>query len=113
MAAVETPALQGDLLVTDVQACARASNAPRGLDRWDVSDPRTPRHLAFWSSSPAAGAASVHEVHLVQRGGRVYVAATVPFSEALEGQGDVRLVDVTDPRRPVPVSAWGRGPTVV
>ena len=107
VAGVSTPAFQGDLLVTGVQACARASSAPRGLDLWDVSDPRNPQHLAFWSSSPAAGAAGVHELHLFQRGGRVYVAATVPFSEALDGQGDFRLVDVTDPRRPVQVSAWG------
>jgi hypothetical protein len=107
VARVETAAFQGDLLVTGVQACVRGSDAPRGLDLWDVSDPRNPQHLAFWSSGPGNGAAGVHELHLFQRGDRAYVAAAVPFSELLEGQGDFRLVDVTDPRRPAQVSAWG------
>ncbi|MDP9375483.1 MAG: hypothetical protein M3Q65_24165, partial [Chloroflexota bacterium] len=109
VASVDTPHFHGDLLVTGVQACVRASDAPRGLDLWDVSDPRAPRHLAFWSSGPAGGASGVHELHFFQRDGRAYVAAAVPFSEAREGAGDFRLVDVTDPRNPVQVSEWGAG----
>lgn len=106
---VKTPAFTGDLLVTGVQACIRTAEAPRGLDLWDVSNPRAPRHLAFWPSGPfgSGGASGVHEFHIFQRGERVYVAAAVSFSEQYEGQGDFRLVDVTDPRQPVQVSAWG------
>ncbi len=106
---VETAAFSGDLLVTGIQACTQGSDAPRGLDLWDVSDPREPRHLAFWSSGPAGpgGARGVHELHLFQRGDRAYVAAAVPFSESIQGEGDFRIVDVTDPRNPVQVGAWG------
>jgi hypothetical protein len=108
VASVATPAFTGDLLVTGIQACNRASAAPRGLDLWDVSDPRRPQHLAFWSSGPAgSGAQGGHELDLVVRGGRVYVGVTVPYAESFEGQGDFRLVDVTDPRNPVQVSSWG------
>ncbi len=109
VAPIATAAFTGDLLVTGVQACARTSETPRGMDLWDVSDPRAPRHLAFWESGPAGprGAGGVHELYLFQRGDRAYVAAAVPNSELLEGRGDFRLIDVTDPRRPAQVSAWG------
>jgi hypothetical protein len=105
---VETAAFRGDLLVTGVQTCVRASDAPRGLDLWDVTDPYNPRHLAFWSSGPGgSGAAGVHELSLFQRGDRAFVAAAVPYSESLEGRGDFRLVEVTDPRQPAQLSSWG------
>jgi hypothetical protein len=105
---VETAAFRGDLLVTGVQSCVRASDAPRGMDLWDVTDPYNPRHLAFWTSGPpGSGAAGVHELTLFQRGDRAFVAAAVPYSEAREGQGDFRLIEVTDPRQPAQVSAWG------
>lgn len=106
---INTPFFRGDLLVTGIQACMRTSNAPRGVDIWDVTDPRKPKHLALWPSGPfgPAGATGVHELHLFQRGPRAFVAAAVPFSEAREGRGDFRLVEVTDPSNPVQVSAWG------
>lgn len=106
---IHTPFFRGDLLVAGIQACARTSTASRGIDIWDVTNPRNPSHLAFWPSGPfgPGGARGVHELHLFQRGDRAYVAAAVPFSELREGRGDFRLVDVTDPRRPVQVSDWG------
>jgi choice-of-anchor B domain-containing protein len=106
---IATPDFTGDLLVTGIQACDRTTSAPRGIDLWDVSDPRKPMHLNFWSSGPngPAGARGVHELYLFQRGDRAYVAAAVPSSEDIEGVGDFRLVDVTDPRHPTQVSAWG------
>lgn len=106
---VSTPFFRGDLLVTGIQACVRASGAPRGIDLWDVTNPRRPTRLGFWPSGPfgPTGATGVHELHLFQRGRRAYVAAAVPFSELREGRGDFRLVDVTDPRNPVQVSDWG------
>ena len=106
---IETAAFKGDLLVTGIQACERTSAAPRGVDLWDVSNPRQPQHLAFWQSDPSgpAGARGVHELYLFQRDDRAFIAAAVPSSEDIEGVGDFRLVDVTDPRNPVQVSAWG------
>lgn len=106
---ITTAAFTGDLLVTGIQACERTTDAPRGIDLWDVTNPQKPQHLAFWSSGPAgpAGARGVHELYLFQRGNRAYVTAAVPSSEDIEGVGDFRLVDVTDPRNPVQLSAWG------
>ena len=106
---IETVAFKGDLLVTGIQACDRANSAARGIDLWDVTDPRQPRHLAFWSSGPngPSGARGVHELQLFQRGDRAYIAAAVPYSEAYQGVGDFRLVDVTDPRQPTQVGTWG------
>jgi hypothetical protein len=105
---VDTPAFKGDLLVTGIQACVRASDAPRGLDLWDVTNPRDPHHLAFWSSGPSgSGAQGGHELHLFARDGRVYATVAVPYAETYERKGDFRLVDLTDPYHPVQVSAWG------
>lgn len=106
---IATTSFTGDLLVTGIQACERTTDTPRGIDLWDVTDPRQPRHLAFWASGPngPAGARGVHELYLFQRGDRAFVAAAVPSSEGYEGVGDFRLVEVTDPRNPVQVGAWG------
>ena len=108
VAYVETPGFTGDLLATGIQACSRASDAPRGVDLWDVTDPRNPKHLAFWASGPpGSGAQGGHEIDLVVRDGRVYLGVTVPYAETFEDRGDFRLIDVTDPRNPIEVSAWG------
>jgi hypothetical protein len=105
---VATPSFTGDLLVTGIQACVRSSDAPRGLDLWDVTNPRDPKHLSSWSSGPGrTGAQGGHELHLFARGGRVYASVAVPYAETYENRGDFRLVDLTDPRNPVEVSAWG------
>jgi len=98
---IGTRFFHGDLLVTGIQDCF--PGAPDGIDIWDVSNPRSPVHLAFWPS----GAFGVHELYLFQRGNRAYVTAATPFSEFVSDQGDFRLVDVTDPRHPVQVGDWG------
>jgi choice-of-anchor B domain-containing protein len=108
VASVATSAFTGDLLVTGIQACNRASDAQRGVDLWDVTNPRAPQHLAFWSSGPGgSGAQGGHELDLVVRGDHVYMGVAVPYSESLEHRGDFRMVDLTDPRNPVELSAWG------
>lgn len=99
---VSTSSFHGDLLVAGIQTCGW--EGPQGLDLWDVSDPYHPQHLGFWDSRGAFG---VHELTVFQQGGRVYVAAATPFSDFAIGEGDFRLVDVTDPRNPVEVSEWG------
>jgi hypothetical protein len=106
---VDTPAFQGNLLAAGIQAPDTTSTAPRGLDLWDVTNPRRPQHLAFWDSNPLgdAGARGVHELFMFQRDGHAYVAAMVPESEENEGLGEFRLLDVSDPRNPVQVSDWG------
>ena len=108
VAHVATPYFTGDLLATGIQACNRASDVQRGVDLWDVTDPRAPQHLAFWASGPnGSGAQGGHEIDLVIRDERVYLGVAVPYTETFEGRGDFRLVDVTDPRNPKQVSTWG------
>lgn len=108
---INTAFFHGDLLVTGIQSCS--GEAPGGIDIWDVTNPRSPAHLAFWPVSSVlpfeGGATGVHELYLFQRGNRAYVTAAVPFSEFLPlgVGGDFRLVDVTDPRNPVQVGDWG------
>jgi hypothetical protein len=107
---VRTPTFTGDLLGVGLLPCNTASDALRGLDLWDVTDPRTPRWLGFFSVG--AGTKGVHELDLVQRpDGQVLALLTVEFSEMEhpDGLGDFRIVDVTDPRAPVPLADWGAG----
>jgi hypothetical protein len=111
VARINTAFFHGDLLVTGIQSCS--GEARGGVDIWDVSNPRAPRHLAFWPVSSAlpsqGGAFGVHELYLFQRGNRAYVTAAAIFSEFFPspGGGDFRIVDVTDPRNPVQVGDWG------
>ena len=98
---VTTPAFTGDLLVVGIQACTGAGRA--GLAVYDVTDPRNPVELAFFAS----GARGVHELDLVQQGERVLALLAVPSSEAVNRVGDFRIVDLTNPRRPVQLSHWG------
>jgi hypothetical protein len=108
---INTASFHGDLLVTGIQSCF--GDVPGGIDIWDVTNPRSPRHLAFWpvSSVPPSegGARGIHELYLFQRGNRAYVTAAAIFSEFFfrPGGGDFRIVDVTDPRHPVQVGDWG------
>jgi hypothetical protein len=104
--AVNTPAFRGDLLAVGLQACG--SEALRGVDLWDVTNPRAPERLGFADVGPGTG--GVHELDLVQRvDGRVLALLTVPFSETShpERLGDFRVVEATDPRAPVALAAWG------
>lgn len=107
---LNTPSFQGNLLAVGIQAQNAHSDAPRGVDLWDVTDPRRPRHLSFWSSGPfrqPTEARGVHELHLFQRGSRAFVLAMVPDAEEYEGVGQLRILEVTDPRNPVLLRAWG------
>jgi hypothetical protein len=104
--AVATPAFRGDLLAVGLQACA--DEGLRGVDLWDVTDPRAPERLGFADVGPGVG--GVHELDLVQRpDGRVLALLAVPFSEGShpEQLGDFRVVEVTDPRDPRPLASWG------
>jgi hypothetical protein len=113
--AVDTPTFRGDLLAVGLQACR--PDGLRGLDLWDVTDPRTPQHLSFFEVIPAEAdlTGGVHELDLVQRpDGRVLALLTVPLSEARhpEHLGDLRIVEVTDPRAPRPLADWGARATL-
>ncbi|MCC6176873.1 MAG: hypothetical protein IT305_16310 [Chloroflexi bacterium] len=102
---VFTRAFTGDLLATGLSRCG--PDGVGGLSLWDVTDPRQPAELGFVDTG--AGPAGIHEVRLFRRGTQTIAVVTVPGSEALDParQGDVRIVDVTDPRAPTQLADWG------
>jgi hypothetical protein len=103
---VKTRAFRGDLAVVGLQRCSRQSAGFAGLALYDVSDPDRPRELGRLATGVVSG---VHEVGVVQRpDGRVLALAAVPYSFNLSQgrRGDLRIIDVTDPRRPREVADW-------
>ncbi len=103
--AVEGPRFSGDVLAAGIQRCSNEGIG--GLSLWDVTDPRQPTELSFFDTGRAA--AGVHELSLVQQDDRTLALLAVPFSESTDPAelGDLRIVDVTDPRAPVQLSSWG------
>jgi hypothetical protein len=100
-----TPAFVGNLLFAGIQRCSGASGAPSGLAIWDITDPTSPSEIGFFSVG--RGVRGVHEFSLSQRGDRWYAYLAVPNAEVTTGTGDLRIVDVTDPRQPQQVVDWG------
>lgn len=130
MLTVSTPTFTGDLLAIalDDGEAARTCNPSsaffhRGVAYYDITDPAAPvllgRYLADTEQAPegstcapgaqtAACATSQHSVSLVQRSdGRVLSLSTEPVAatRGLE-RGDMRVVDVTDPRAPQEIGWW-------
>jgi hypothetical protein len=84
----ETAAFKGDLLAVGYQG------GRNGAELWDVTDPHQPRSLSFFSTSTW-----VHELYLLQREGRILLLLAT-------WSGGLRIVDATDPTRPVLLSTW-------
>lgn len=106
---VATASFSGDLMVVGIQRCGRQGgpSATYGVELWDVTDPYRPARLAELGVNHGGG--GVHELDLVQRGDNVYVGLATPFSEWFDPvpDGDVFIVDATDPRNPAIVAEWG------
>jgi hypothetical protein len=98
------PAFTGTVLFAGIQRCQPGGGAPAGLAIWDVTDPTNPSELAFLPTGRARG---VHEFALRQQGDRWLAYLAVPFSETIDGPGDLRIADVTDPANPAQVGDWG------
>jgi hypothetical protein len=110
-----------DIAVSGIQVCGGSRSDlsfPRGLQLWDVTDPTDPQALGFWDSECCAR--GVHEFEVEDRPdlGRTFAYATVPTSRYpdsatpsgyrdADGDGDFRLIDITDPAHPFQVSDWG------
>lgn len=120
VARVRTPYFKGDLLVVSNEDC-RPGGA-RGFELWDVTDPANATFLSRFGPEVAFDEPpflqeigfGVHNTFIFKRYDRVYVAAVVDFAEIfqldIDGSatvGDLRIVDVTDPRNPVQVADWG------
>jgi hypothetical protein len=106
LAAVQfaTPAFKGNVLFAGIQRCGSDVTAASGLAIWDVTDPTNPTELAFLATGRSRG---VHEFTIRQRGDRWFAYLAVSNSEITDGSGDLRIVDVTDPRQPIQVTDWG------
>ena len=110
-----------DIAVAGIQVCGGSRSDmsfPRGLQLWDVTDPANPAELGFWDSECCTR--GVHEFEVEHRAdlGRTFAFATVPTSRYpdettesgyrdADGDGDFRLIDITDPSAPFEVSDWG------
>jgi hypothetical protein len=103
---VRTGAFRGDLAAVGVQPCDRGVGGFAGLALYDVTDPASPRRLA---EVPTGVPSGVHELGVVQRpDGRVLALEAVPgsFQQSNGRRGDLRILDITDPRRPREVADW-------
>lgn len=100
-----TSAFSGSVLFAGIQRCSASGGAPSGLAIWDVSDPGHPAELSFLPTG--RGSRGVHEFTVRQRGERWLAYLAVSNSEVSDGRGDLRIVDVTDPRQPQEIVDWG------
>jgi len=95
----------GNVLFAGIQRCSASSGASSGLAVWDVSDPTNPTELSFVLTG--RGPRGVHEFTVRQRGDRWLAYLAVSNAEVTDGRGDLRIVDVTDPRQPFEIADWG------
>ena len=103
---IRTKAFKGDLAAVGLQRCSRQASGFAGMALYDVTNPAKPKELARLATGVVSG---VHELGVVQRpDGRVLALAAVPYSFNLSGgrQGDLRIIDITDPRRPRELANW-------
>jgi hypothetical protein len=100
-----TSAFSGSVLFAGIQRCSASGGAPSGLAIWDVTDPANPAELGFVATG--RGARGVHEFTVRQSGDRWLAYLAASNSEVSDGQGDLRIVDVTDPRQPREIVQWG------
>ena len=110
-----------DIAVSGIQWCGDSRYDPtaqRGLMLWDVTNPAAPVQLGYLNTGCCTR--GVHEFEVEHRAdlGRTFAYATVPASRYEDpntpsgyrdenGDGDFRLIDITDPTHPTQVSDWG------
>ena len=109
-----------DIAVAGIQWCGGSrydANADRGLMLWDVSNPAAPVQIGYLNTGCCTR--GVHEFEVEHHAnGRTYAYATVPTSRYpdpetpsgyrdADGEGDFRMIDITDPSNPTQVSDWG------
>jgi hypothetical protein len=104
--AVKTRAFEGDLAAVGIQPCSRQDPGFAGLALYDVTRPARPKELGRLATGVGVG---VHELGIVQRpDGRVLALLAVNYSFNLSQgrRGDLRIVDITNPRRPRELADW-------
>lgn len=109
-----------DIAASGIQWCGGARHDPaavRGLMLWDVTNPAAPVQLGFLDTGCCTR--GVHEFEVAHRADlkRTFAYATVPTSRYPDttasgyrdedGDGDFRLIDITNPAAPFQASDWG------
>ncbi len=110
-----------EIAAVGIQWCGDSrydANAQRGLMLWDVTQHTAPAQIGYLPTGCCTR--GVHEFEVQHRPdlGRTFAYATVPASRYRDantasgyrdsnGDGDFRLIDITDPAHPVQVSDWG------
>ena len=109
-----------DIAASGLQVCGSRFDLsiPRGLMLWDVTVPAQPVRLGLYDSGCCTR--GVHEFEVGDRTdlGRTFAYVSVPYSERAElgsatgvrdlnGRGDARIIDITDPTHPLEVSTFG------
>jgi len=96
-----------DILGIGVQACGPGGSD--GLAIFDVTNPLKPVELSFLPTPTG-----VHELDLTVRlDGKALALLATPFSEFIDTYfgtsfgGEFRIVDISDPANPQPLSDWG------
>jgi hypothetical protein len=109
-----------DIAVAGIQWCGGSrydADAERGLMLWDVTTPEQPEQIGYLRTACCTRGVHEFEVEHHANGG-TYAYATVPTSRYpdtntpsglrdVNGDGDFRLIDITNPAAPVQVSDWG------
>jgi hypothetical protein len=111
---VHTPSFDGDILLTNNEACSSATPTVLGMSIWDVTDPFNPVKLnQFGDPLPPPSLFSTgtyHSIHSVQgftQGNKAY-AVMIDNEEGVSSPfKDVDIVDITNPAAPVIVSERG------
>jgi hypothetical protein len=108
-----------DILAIGLQDCEEDSTpsvGKRGLELYDITNPRDPRFLSlFDTDSFGTDSGGVHELDLTGTpGGEVLALGAVPDletnssdSDKKNGIGDLLIWDITDPTNPTLVGEWG------
>jgi len=114
------PSTSRDIAAVGLQTCGSrfAANADRGLQLWDVTNPASPIQIGYFRT--ACCTRGIHEFEVEHRTdlGRTFAYASVPTSRYPEagspsgyrdvaGDGDFRLIDITNPAAPFQVSDFG------
>lgn len=104
---VRTPRWSGTLAAVGIQACnideGTQPQTFRGLQFFDVSDPRDPSELSRWRLSAATH--GCHEVDVGVAHGRVLAGCASPFA-AFHGLDEAYVLDASDPRSPKLAFGW-------
>jgi hypothetical protein len=104
-----------DVLAVGLQECGEIpTQGKSGLELYDITNPNDPQLLSFVNvDSFGADVHGIHELDLTTTpNGRALALAAVPDLEfetrdSNGGQGDLLIIDITDPTEPVVVGEWG------